>query len=171
MTPEDIIYSVANILKSKYSKEAENENITLVNRSIPNTWFIIIGCIFLYISFASELLCKVFGLIYPAYIAYVILQQRARNTDLIFVAKYMIIYTEIETVTFLLYFLYFPWLVHIKTIMFVGLSYCLHYRLAIINDIYNSVLLFNRTIYNLAYRYYERLKLDIKKSISHARKY
>ena len=110
----------------------------------------ILSGILLFFYFAGELMFQAFGLFYPTYYLYTIMNYKIQNKleKLALLLKYFIIYAHLEFVSsiFKILGLYFS---HLKIMVIVLIIYLLKYQPQLLGEIYDKILFYDKIIIRL----------------------
>ena len=106
--------------------------------------------VFIYIYFANDLICQIFGLCYPAYHMYMLLS--TKNKDILKnmnpIIKYFLVYTHVEIFASVLkaFGMIFS---HMKLSLIFLVIYMTEYRLDWLNTSYDKIIYYDRIIYSV----------------------
>lgn len=182
--PNFLSDSLINFYKSRFTKidplehQINNNIIDLFVGSISDPLsisIIVLLAIFMYIYFANEFICQLFGLFYPIHNLYKLLHFKVSNKliKIKIIMSYFIIYGHLELFTSIskIFGLYFY---HLKILIIIFLLYMINYRQEWLTYIYNKVIYYDKIISNIFFsnlnKFYDeslKINLEIKRTTEH----
>ena len=122
-------------------------------------------CIFMYVYFANEFFCQIFGLYYPIYYLYVLLNLN-QTPQQIFkikcVIKYFVLYGHLELISSLLkiFGLYFY---HLKILVIFTLLYAIRRNQSLLDHMYVKIISYDRVAINIILSLISKCKKEFNK--------
>lgn len=120
--------------------------------------------LFIYLYFATDILCCIIGLLYPAYRFYLLLHFRTRNKIVYMksMMRYFIVYSHIEFISYIVKIIFQSTFNHLKILLFVMLVYMSLYRIELLENLYNKILLYDEISLNIMYVCLDRFKQEYR---------
>lgn len=111
---------------------------------------IVFSSFILFLYFASEFICQIVGLFYPAYYLYTIMHYKIPNKleKLSLLLKYFIIYAHLELVSSLLK-IFGLYLYHLKILITIAILYLFGYQTNALVEIYGQILFYDKILFKL----------------------